>query len=58
MKNMSLYSPENCMAHLCLLQAELAAFDGREKVAHGKYVLATSVAAEFGDLQLRAVACE
>jgi hypothetical protein len=50
--------PENCLDKIFLVEAELAVVTGNYTSARYKYVIAIALSAEFGDLMLRAIACE
>jgi hypothetical protein len=58
LKQFSKYVPENCLDKVFLVEAELAAVTGNYRAARDKYMVAIALAGEFGDLMLRAIACE
>lgn len=49
---------ENALDKVFLVEAELAAVMGNYTAARDKYMIAIALAGEFGDLLLRAIACE
>jgi hypothetical protein len=48
LKKLSSHAPENCLAKTYLLEAELAAVKGNNRLAKCKYMSAIGVAAEYG----------
>lgn len=58
LETFSLSVPKNCLHSLNLVQAELAAVNGQDDLARGKYVIAIAVAINFHDLMIHSIASE